>query len=276
MSLPKAAQQQYRAFSRQVTSFALNHAIPIVVAPRLTTVAIHLPDGSRARFTLPQTLGKIDGATGYVLQLEFGMFVVTADHVLQEYEDRTSAGELLNWQVGKLPPFDPLSRVAWRGNLKRYPKGKDVVFLEVSEREAQDACAGVTNILTASTGWPPAAPALGDAILLAGYPNALREICSSTIEPGAISAMFRVTTSTGDGTFKCRFEYGELLSFTEKELPMKELNTNVGGLSGGPALAVGNLSYPVVGVITQRSGAFDTSDTIVVEALDGVPSRFSA
>jgi hypothetical protein len=40
--------------------------------------------------------------------------------------------EWVNWQVGKLPPFDPLSRIAWC-RAKR-----DVVLLRISESEERD------------------------------------------------------------------------------------------------------------------------------------------
>jgi hypothetical protein len=191
-----------------------------------------------------------------------------------EYEGRLSRGEELNWQVGRLPPFDPLPRVEWRGNREYNPRGKDIVFLRVSEQEAKEACAGRTHILSASTMWPPPAPQAGQAVLLAGYPNELRELDNGTIRPGSFSAMFRVTTSTGDGSFKCRFEYSELLSFDGQPLPLRELHANVGGMSGAPVFGVGTISYPFIGVITERSGAFDDSDTIVIEAVEGLPSSF--
>lgn len=77
--------------------------------------------GSRAITRCPSSLapprsrgGKINGASGSVLQLGSGVFIVTASHVLEGYETRIQAGEVLNWQVGDLPPFDLISRIAWR------------------------------------------------------------------------------------------------------------------------------------------------------------------
>ena len=265
-------QKRYLTVSQQMTKFARDHAIPIAFNPPLSTFAIP-HEGKIYTFALPQTLRK-NGATGCVLQLQSGVFIVTAEHVLQGYEERLSQGEVLNWQVGKLPPFDPLARVAWRGNRKYNPKGKDIVFFGISEKEAKDACAGRTHILSASTGWPPPAPQVGQTVLLAGYPNELREFDNGRMKPGSFSALFGVTTSIGDGSFKCRFAYPDLLSFDKQPLPMKELHANLGGMSGGPVFGVGDMSYPLVGVITDRCGAFGDTDTIVIEAVEGIPSSF--
>ena len=269
VKLPMVEQERYLTASRHMTLFARDHSIPIAFAPPLKTFV-----GRIGTFTLPLTLGKIDGATGCMLQLQSGVFLVTAEHVLEEYERRLSQGEVLNWQVGRLPPFDPLPRVAWRGNCKYKSSGKDVVFLRMSDREAREACAGRTNILSASAGWPPPAPQVGQAVLFAGYPNELREIDSGILKPGSFSALLRVTTSTGDGSFKCRFEYAELFSFDNQPLPLEQIHANLGGMSGGPVFSVGNISYPFAGVISQRCGGFRDSDTIVIEAVEGVPSSF--
>lgn len=89
-------QARYIAINRQMARFARNHAVPIIFAP-------------------PRSCGgKINGASGCVLQLGSSAFIVTASHVLEGYERRVQTGEVLNWQVGDLPPFDPVSRIAWR------------------------------------------------------------------------------------------------------------------------------------------------------------------
>ena len=47
-----------------------------------------------------------------------------------------------------------------------------------------------------------------------------------------------------------RIERMDLISFDGGPLP--EPGTNMGGLSGGPVLLVDTLSYPLVGVVTDR------------------------
>jgi hypothetical protein len=144
----------------------------------------------------------------------------------------------------------------------------------VSEREAVEACSGRTNIVSAPTGWPPPTPVVGQTVLLAGYPNELREIDGGVIKPGSLSVLVEVTTQTGDGTFKCRIKYSELLSFDGQPVPLNQLRANLGGMSGGPVFVVDTICYPFLGVITQRGGGFGDFDNIVVEAAEGVPSSF--
>ena len=266
-------QKRYRATSSQMTKFARDHAIPIAFAPPIGRFAVPVGEGKVGMVTVPLSLGAIAGATGCILRLQTGLYVVTAEHVLKCYEERVYQGEKLDWIVGRLR-FDPLQRerALWRGSCKHQPK--DIVFIEVLEREAEEACAGRTNLVSASTGWPAAAPEVGQTVLLAGYPNELRETDNGVVKPGSFSARLEVTTQTGDGTFKCRLEYSELLSFDEQPVPMKELRANVGGMSGGPVFAVEAICYPFVGVITQRGGGFGDFDNIVIEAVERVSSSF--
>src|ERR1700722_16360409 len=109
--LPAEAQARYVEHASGMTTFARDHAVPIMIAPPV------------------RIGGKINGGTGFILNLYADSFVVTASHVLQKYEERVENGEMLNWQVGKLPPFDPLSRIAGRD-----PK-RDVVVLSLSPEE---------------------------------------------------------------------------------------------------------------------------------------------
>ncbi len=215
---------RYIAIGQQMARLARDHAVPIVFAPPLSI------------------RGKVNGASGCVLQLNAGTFVVTASHVLAGYEERIRSGEVLNWQIGDLPPFDPLARVAWRDS------ERDIVLLRISENEAR--CIGPC-IISAPPKWPPCPAQEGQLVLVAGYPKALREEDPSSgwIAAGPHSAVFRVTTA-GAGYCKCVIERKDLISFCGGGLP--EPGTDMGGLSGGPVLLVGTLSYPLVGVITDR------------------------
>jgi hypothetical protein len=216
-------QTRYIAVSQQLTNFARDHAVPIILAPPLSI------------------RGKLNGASGSVLRLEAGTFVVTASHVLAEYENRTQSGETLNWQVGNLPPFEPVSRIAWRD------PARDIVLLRISDNEARDIgpC-----IISEPASWPPCLPREGQFVLMAGYPKVLRDDNASfgLIGSGPWSAVFRVTL-VGEGYCKCVIERKDLISFNGGPLP--EPGMDMGGLSGGPVLLVGNPSYPLVGVITE-------------------------
>lgn len=219
-------QVRYRKAALQMVRLAQQCAIPIIFAPPLSCG------------------GALSGATGCLLELNERCFFVTASHVLLGYEERRQSGEALNWQVGALPPFDPLCRISWRDH------GKDLVFLELSASEANVACADSSRIVTASAGWPPPCPRVGQLVFASGYPKVLREVApSGRIGAGPYSAMFRVTT-VGSGYFYCQIEPRELISFNEMTLPPPD--TDFGGLSGGPVLLDLGIVYPLIGLITEH------------------------
>ena len=217
-------QARYIAINQQMARFARDHAVPIIFAP------------PRSRG------GKINGASGSVLQLGSGTFIVTASHVLEGYETRIQAGEVLNWQVGDLPPFEPIPRIAWRS------RDLDIVLLRITADEARSIgpC-----IISAPPKWPPVTPQEGQLVLVGGYPKALRDedIQAGSIGAGPYSAVFKVTAA-GEGCCKCVIERRDLISFDGGPLPPP--GTDMGGLSGGPVLLVDAINHPLVGVVTDR------------------------
>jgi hypothetical protein len=89
--------------------------------------------------------------------------------------------------------------------------------------------------------------------------------------------MLKVTRSAGDGIFKCRYETSDVTTFAQEALALKDLRGNTGGVSGGPVFRIEDSSEPFVfvGVISEIGGGdIDDADTYVIEAVDGVPSRF--
>jgi hypothetical protein len=232
---------RYCLAARQMVGLAQGSAIPIVFAPPLSVG------------------GQVNAASGCVLQLDFGWFIITASHVLAKYEKRLHEGEKLNWQVGALPPFDPRPCVSWRSF------HRDVVFIRVTEAEAKAACGRASWIASAPTGWPPRAPEVGEVVLVSGYPKALQEFDpSGLIGAGPFSAMFRIT-STGPGYFYCQIEQKDLVSFDGGPLPPP--GADVGGLSGGPVLLMGNVVYPLVGVVVEHHQSYDL---LRIATLEGI------
>jgi len=161
-AIPSDTQAQIKKIGSQMAGLAKGYAVPIIYAPPL------------------QVGGKINGATGCIVQLSTGIFLVTASHVLEGYEVRTRSGEQLNWQVGNLRPYDPLPRVVWRC------RERDVVFLRFLDDEVGQICA---HLIAAPQQWPPEQPHVGDMIVAAGYPKVSREVDMSLglIDSGAYS-----------------------------------------------------------------------------------------
>jgi len=228
-SLPEPERQRYRNVSRSLVEMMQRYAFPLCLAPPLSVG------------------GEVVGATGCLLRLNRGLFIVTANHVLSEYEERVQSNRL-NWQFGHLPPFDPLSRVAWRD------QARDIVFLEISAEEAIRAGNEDSLVFSAARGWPPPVPTVGQPVLIAGYPRILREVADASIQSGPYSAVFR-TTSAGPGYFYCQIENEELISFDGGELPPPD--ADVGGLSGGPASLMLPLDYPLVGIVVEHSRTYN-------------------
>jgi hypothetical protein len=202
------------------------YAVPIIFAPP------------------PGTAGEINSASGSLLKLDSGYFVLTAHHVLDSYRKRLQTGEKLNWQVGNLPPFDPLSRIGWED------AERDTLLLSLSAHEARQVG---SCIIADPVRWPAPTPAVGQLVLVAGFLKVLREVhAAGVISTDGLAAMFRIA-SVGDGYSYCKYEGEEdLVSFNG--LPLPEEGMFMGGLSGGPALLVVGKSiiYPVlVGVISQ-------------------------
>jgi hypothetical protein len=213
---------RYITINKQMVDFARDHAVPIMLAPP------------------PGVGNEVKGATGCVLRMRTGVFAVTASHVLAGYERRVREGERVNWQVGKLPPFDPLPRVAWRDDKK------DIVVLHLMEDEIP--AIGPCNIWTPPQ-WPPAVAQEGQFVLLAGFPGALREVDrTGRIGAGPFSALFRVTTVGGDYC-TCQIEHKDLVSFNSERIPLP--GTDMGGISGGPVFLLGPVPQ-LIGVITDH------------------------
>src|SRR5262249_21389089 len=105
-------------------------------------------------------------------------------------------------------------------------------------------------IISKPSVWPPPVPKVGQLVLVGGYPKSLRDeaLAPGWIGAGPYSAIFRVTLAD-DTKFKCSIERRDLIGF---DGPLPEAGTDMGGLSGGPVLLVDTLSFPLVGVVTDR------------------------
>src|ERR1039457_5753121 len=90
-------QKRYRATSSQMTKFARDHAIPIEFAPPIGRLDGPVGGGTGGMVAVRLSLGSIAGATGCVLRLRTGLYVLTAEHVLKCYEERVYQGEKLDW-----------------------------------------------------------------------------------------------------------------------------------------------------------------------------------
>lgn len=214
---------RYISANREMVGYTLDHAVPLIIAPPVSAD------------------GEVKGATGSILRLPSRAYLLTASHVLGGYERRIREGERLNWQFGKLPPFDPLPRIAWRD------ERRDVVLLRLTEDDVQSV--GRCRIAVPSP-WPPGVPAEGELLLLAGYPAKNREVdAKGWVGAGPFSTLFRVAT-VGDDYCTCQIMHRDLVSFNETPPPPP--GTDFGGISGGPVFLLREGNCSLVGVITDH------------------------
>lgn len=214
--------KKYIEHMQQMTEYARSHAVPIIIAPP------------------PRLGGEIHGATGCIVQVNTENFIVTASHVLAKYEEGATGGKILNWQVGNLLPFQPMLRIAWRD------RRRDIVFIRISEDEAVriGPCTRFNH-----PNWPPRKPDVGELVIVAGYPKALREQdAPGVIGAGPYTALFRIT-HTGDGYCKCQIAFKDLITFCDTPVP--PAGTDIGGVSGSPVLLPGS-DYSLAGIVTEH------------------------
>jgi hypothetical protein len=224
-ALSAPEQARFRSVSQHLIRHAVASAVPIV-------------------FGHPPRIGnKIESASGCVLRLRAGSFVVTAAHVLRGYKEWLAEGEESIWQVGRLK-FSPLGRIA------SSDKSADVAFLKVSEGEASEVG---SSILSPSNVWPPPRPEIGQLLIISGYPRVARQFQGrGAIGCCPMSAILRVT-SANDRYAVCEIARDDLVSFDANPAPDADFDHS--GWSGAPALLFGALSYPIVGVVSEYQPA---------------------
>lgn len=239
-SLNESARRQLKETGAEMVKFAQKHATAIMIAPP------------------PSQHGKLNTASGVILELEGKHFLVTAAHVLAEYEARLQKDQRVRWQVGAVV-FDPSERLVLRDDKS------DVALFRLMMTEAPMT---QVHISSAVAGWPPPHPSAGDFVIVSGYPAVDRQReGEKQINFNALSAIFQVTT-TGPGYFVCQWQREYMASFEGPGVPPQGMS--LGGISGGPVFRVESLAYPLVGIVSQFQHDFEL---LRVATLDIVPLR---
>jgi S1-C subfamily serine protease len=221
-------QQRIREAGNKLGHLAFSHCAGIVIAP---------PPGCRP--------GRLNTGSGFVLSLDGAHFLGTANHVVESWFQRTSDGEHLLFQAGGAD-IAPKGRVAWRDEVA------DVAFLRIDADEARRI--GVQPY-EALLGWPPPAPKIGDYIVFAGYPATERlHPDPGSVDFGCFSGLVSVTSSHKNHVI-CQFERDYWISHDGGPLP--PFGADLRGLSGGPAMLMGKIAYPLVGVVVEHNSAFE-------------------
>jgi hypothetical protein len=199
--------------------------------------------------------GYLRSGSAFVLRLLDHDYLGTAWHVVKEWHDATSTGNKIVFQVGAVS-LNPIDRLAWKD------EQNDIAFLRLISGEAQRVGVQPSEPLF---GWPPPHPESGSYLLLSGYPGIeRRRPADDEFDFGAFSTMLQVTASH-ENYIVCQFQREHWIS-EGRDVPPP--GTDLGGMSGGPALLVKNLAYPLIGLISEFSRDYEL---LYVKTLSHVP-----
>jgi trypsin-like peptidase len=227
--LSQDEQRRVLAGTDQVTRLAYRYALPLMI-------------------TVSPSDNPIRSGSACVLRLARATYLVTAHHIFARWKDlliSEGGGARVAFQALN-SAIQPSSQVAYED------PPRDFVAFELSTRQTAD----LADVAYSPFGaWPPNPILPGQYIVAAGYPAFAREHTSTgEVGFGCVSSLHRVAAA-GEGYAVCQFEREHWISTTPECLPPP--TTSLGGLSGGPVLRLDQLSYPVVGLVSQFEQNFE-------------------
>ena len=176
-------------------------------------------------------------ATGLLLELGSGRFVVTAWHVVQKFDDVRNEGDIPVIVLGNVAIAEP-----------RYvflDERNDIVVLDVSQFLVDAFNAVPYQPLNQ---WPPARRSVGDPVMICGFPAILRADGEEILH-GDLS-YFGEIESVSEHQFVVQVQ-GELED--AGRVPFPDLNSDFGGLSGCPAFALNRGEMHLAGIFSQTA-----------------------
>jgi hypothetical protein len=223
---PEAEQKRLTALNDQFCRLAFSYTLGILLAP--------------ADAPMDSTAPVMCNGSGCLLKIDGRYFVCTAWHVVDHWLSRRQAGDPALFQVGDVG-MDAVERLAHKD------EGADVAFLRVRPEEVPRIGVQVFE----PPQWPPPRLAKGQYVVIAGYPGSVREresrrdvvfkSFSARLEVAEVRDRFAICTLDRD--------YWEEVRTAED--PPSDID--LGGMSGGPALLVGTLYHPIVGIVSEVS-----------------------
>lgn len=238
--LPPDHQEAILRGGKALNDLAFRYALPIILGP-----PAHAGD-------------PINHASGVICELQGTYAFLTASHVVDAFEERHAVNPSVQCQVGRTR-FDPASRICHRD------RDLDVVALALSSAEAENA----GTFICRPHEWPPALPALGHDVIVAGFPRVIREEMGPAEYGFNSMTLITPVSSVGEHSFACVFERDNWVSASAP--PGAKDERDLGGISGGPVFLISRLSITLAGLVTEHN---PTLDILRVAALRRVPSTF--
>jgi hypothetical protein len=203
---------------------------------------------------------EVRGGSAFFVDTGDAVFGVTAAHVALEYLADVKSGRCGISQVASLQ-VDLASRFVSIGKSPARPRAADIATFELSYTELKRSMKQAVQFQGAR------GDGLfeGRGIMLCGCPAATRIWLRPQEMSHGLTTFHVPITSIASDQFSCRIERGEWIDSFETERSAPRFG--LGGLSGGPALALydndtGCWSASLAGAIAEASGALDV---VVVE-----------
>ena len=211
----------------------------------------------------PSQGGEVNHGSGIVLRYEERFFFLTAAHVIKAWSDKraTDASLMLHLAAPRgSAKFEPGDRLA------HYDLNTDLAVLRLSAEEAFSTGLYPYDVLS----WPPPAPIVGEQVFIAGLPLQGRsKIAPIRYEFLSFTLGTQVSTVASEN-FKCLFKREDWITQTGME---ESPPASLGGVSGGPVMAMRGLRLTLLGVVSEHS---EVLDLLVASRLDSIPeSAFS-
>lgn len=194
-----------------------------------------------------------NNGTIFVVDTQDHLFAVTAGHVYSGYCDAKNAYGA-ECAIGGFA-FNPVDR------LINHCTTLDIATFKIHENEINQI--GIKQSLTL---WPPMVPEENKGIILTGIPGNEREEVNDNEVIFDKYSVLATASSISERQITCHINRDEVAPIKGRQMPPKDFD--IGGMSGGPVLAVresgnGLVSFPLAGVITQGNG-----DTIFASRAD--------
>lgn len=169
---------------------------------------------------------RLSGGTCFILRFDNGLIGVTAEHVVQAFEDSKMLHPS-NICLLRTVPLDLVSAIVDRD------AELDIATFRITEDQLRMSEAMVIDCR--SPGWPPPTPDRGRELSLAGFPEALKEVSPHhLVKFKAFAYLARVEDV---GTRDIIVSYDPRRDGRMRAAPeLPDLGANLSGCSGGPVL----------------------------------------
>lgn len=179
----------------------------------------------------------VNNGSAFFLDTGDRLFGVTAAHVIDGYVAEKARSHRTVCQLGNLQ-IDPEERLISKGD-------RDIVDI-ATFRVSRDEVARLGKQAVLAAPWPPAVPAPGHAVFIAGFPGAKRLWLSGNALSFGLFSWSGPITKVSDREIVCAFDRDFWVPSDGGSPPPTHLR--LGGLSGCPAL------LPI-----ERGGSWDLS-----------------